>query len=63
MARDIRIPVMVTPEEFIAFRVVAEDAGQSLSGAARQLIRQAIAAYAHRESTADERASAKPAHD
>lgn len=63
MARDIRIPVMVTPEEYVAFRVVADDAGQSLSGAARQLIRRAIEAYAHRESIAETKASATAAQD
>ena len=47
MTRDIRIPVMVTVEEYVAFRVVAEHEGRSLSGMARQLIREAITEYAH----------------
>jgi hypothetical protein len=59
-ARDIRIPVQVTAEEYLAFRVVAEDAGQSLSGMARNLIRTAIAAYAHRSADGDGVTSAKP---
>lgn len=62
-ARDIRIPVQVTVEEFVAFRSICDEEGQSMSGKARNLIRAEISAYAHRAQIRDNGASAKPAHD
>lgn len=46
MTRDIQIKVMVSPEEYVAFRAVAEADGQSQSGLARQLIKRAIREFA-----------------
>lgn len=51
MSRDLQLKVMLSPEEYIAFRAIAEDRGQSQSGLARQLIKQAISEFA--QSTTD----------
>jgi hypothetical protein len=59
--RDIRIPVMTTVEEYVALRAICAEAGQSMSGYVRNLIREDIAAYAHRATERDEQASAKEA--
>ena len=59
-ARDIRIPVQVTAEEFVAFRSICDEEGQSMSGKARNLIRKEISAYAHRAQEHDSPSSAKP---
>jgi len=37
---------MLSPEEYVAFKAVADDRGQSGSGLARQLIREEIHTFA-----------------
>jgi hypothetical protein len=52
---------MTTVEEYVALRAICAEAGQSMSGYVRNLIREDIAAYAHRATERDEQASAKEA--
>ena len=53
MARDIQIKVMVSVEEFVAFRALANEEGLSQSGMARQLIKHAIREYAAKSAAED----------
>jgi len=46
VSRDLQLKVMLNPEEFVAFRALADERGQSQSGLARQLIKGAIREFA-----------------
>jgi hypothetical protein len=61
--RDIRVPTMITAEEFVALRFICAEAGQSMSGYVRNLIRADIASYANRATDGDAAASAKEAQE
>ena len=63
MSRDIRIPVQVTPEEYVAFKFMCDETGISMSGRCRQLIRSDISEHAQRDIDAHGAASAKEAQD
>lgn len=63
MSRDLQVKVMLNPEEFVAFRALADDAWQSQSGLARQLIRQAIREFAESSGEATTGATDEPVHN
>ena len=46
MSRDIQIKVQLNAEEFVAFRAVCDEEGQSQSGKARALIKECIRHFA-----------------
>jgi hypothetical protein len=46
VSRDIQVKVMLSPEEFVAFRAICDEQGHSQSGQARALIKQYIRDYA-----------------
>lgn len=63
MSRDIQIKVMVSPEEYVAFRTLADEQGQSQSGLARQLIKRAIRDYAEAATAGHASATDEPGQD
>jgi hypothetical protein len=52
MNRDIQLKVQLNAEEFVAFRHICDEEGQSQSGKARALIKQCIHAYAESSASA-----------
>lgn len=46
MSHDLCVKVMLSAEEFVAFRALCDEEGTSQSGKARQLIKRAISEYA-----------------
>lgn len=46
MSRDIQVKVQLSAVEYVAFRHIADEAGQSQSGMARSLIKACIQTYA-----------------
>lgn len=49
---DIQLKVMLTPEEYLALRAMADDLGVSQSGLARMLIKRALRDHIARPQTA-----------
>lgn len=47
LAHDIQVKVMLTPEEFLALKQVAEDIGTSQSALLRMAAKEKIRAHAH----------------
>ena len=52
MSRDIGLKVQLNAEEFVAFKHICDEEGQSQSGKARALIKACIHSYAEASSTA-----------
>lgn len=63
MSRDLQVKVMLSAEEFVAFRALASESGQSQSGLARMLIKQAIRQFAESSTTAAITATDETAQD
>lgn len=53
--RDIRLTVLLSPEEYVALDALAEETGDSHSGLMRRLLKRELRTHAH--SMADERES------
>lgn len=63
MSRDIRIPVIVEAELYVAAKTCAEEAGHSLSSWIRQLMRVAVTEYAKRDAEGEAASSARVAQE
>jgi len=46
MSRDLQLKVMLSPEEYVAFKAICDEEGQSQSGMARSFIKRYIHSYA-----------------
>lgn len=49
MTHDIQVKVMLSAEEYVAFKAVCEEEGQSMSGRSRSLIKHDIRVYAAKD--------------
>lgn len=63
MSRDLLVKVLLSAEEFIAFRAIADEQGESQSGFARRLIKQEIRRYAQSETDAAHQSSTEAVHE
>ncbi len=63
MPHDLQLKVMLSAEEYVAMRAICDEAGQSQSGYARQLIKRAIAEYAQSSRASRPEATDEPVQE
>ena len=62
MTRDIRVPVLLSAEEYLALKHIAEETGRSQSGVFRYLLKRELRNHVSSMTGESEDESAEPAH-